>query len=66
MDSKTTLRKQQLKKCIEIGTNLKKFVNSQPNNPNPIEELEFFSNIKIGMTLLCSEADKYLAITSKK
>ena len=59
MESKTIRRKQQLKKCIEIGNNLKNFINSQPNN-NPLEELNFLSNIKIGMTLLCDEVDKYI------
>ena len=66
MDSKTIYRKKQLNKCIEIGTNLKNMIDAQSDTQNPLEELEFFSNIKIGMTLLCSEADKYLAITSKQ
>lgn len=58
----TTLQDQQYEKCVKIGTNLKKMINSQSNNLNPLEELDFISKMTIGINTLINEGNIFLSL----
>ena len=58
----TTLQDQQYEKCVKIGTNLKKMINSQSNNLNPLEELDFISKMTIGINILINEGNIFLSL----